>query len=103
MRRGQTALEYVFLIGIVAAAIIAILVYISRGFQENLRFRADQVGEQYSPKNMRIDITQRSEVKRIDKLTNSESGTLSESSTHTDMIKTGTEEVVKSLEDEKWR
>jgi len=44
MRRAQTTLEYAYLIGIVAAAIIVMLVYISRGFQGNLRTLSEQIG-----------------------------------------------------------
>lgn len=68
MKRGQSALEYVFLIGIAAATIIVASAYISRGFQGRLRAQADQLGEQYSPKNMKTDIRQNSTVDFDDKL-----------------------------------
>jgi len=58
MARSQTTVEYVILIGIVVAALIIISAYISRGFQGQLRTQADQVGEQYSPTNMKTDIVQ---------------------------------------------
>jgi len=49
-RRGQLGLEYIFLVGIVAAAIIAIIVYIGRGKQGQVRSQADQLSEsQYAP------------------------------------------------------
>jgi Flp pilus assembly pilin Flp len=52
MKRGQTTLEYVLLIGIVAAGIIAMIVYVSRGHQGNLRSQADQLSAgQYAPGN----------------------------------------------------
>lgn len=55
MRRGQSTLEYIVLIGAVAAGIIVMLAYISRGFQGNLRSKADQLGAgQYDPGNMTI-------------------------------------------------
>lgn len=66
MRQAQATLEYVCLAAIVAAAIIAILVYASRGFQGNLRTQADQMGEQYSPKNMNTKIVETSTVAYVD-------------------------------------
>ncbi|MFH0854903.1 MAG: hypothetical protein V1869_00065 [Candidatus Omnitrophota bacterium] len=52
LRKGQSTLEYVYLLAIVAAAIIAMTVYIKRGFQGNLRSQADQLGAGgYSPGN----------------------------------------------------
>ncbi len=49
MRRGQTTLEYVLLIGIAAAGLIALIVYVSRGHQGNLRSQAEQLStEQYA-------------------------------------------------------
>ncbi len=52
MRRGQTTLEYILLIGVVAAGIIAMIVYVSRGHQGHLRSQADQLGAgQYAPGN----------------------------------------------------
>jgi hypothetical protein len=50
MRRGQTALEYIFLIGIVAGALAVILVYMGRGVQGRTRNQADQISsKQYDP------------------------------------------------------
>ena len=43
-RRSQTTLEFVFLIGVVSVAITAMLVYMKRGFQGNIRTTADQIG-----------------------------------------------------------
>lgn len=52
MRRGQSTLEYIYLIGIVAAALIAAFFYIHRGFQGNLRSNAEQLSAwQYNPGN----------------------------------------------------
>lgn len=47
--RGQSTLEYVILAGFVVAALIAMGVYMKRGFQGRLRESTDQVGQQYSP------------------------------------------------------
>lgn len=52
MRRAQSTLEYIFLIALVAAALIATLVYIKRGLQGNLRQLSEQAGAgAYDPRN----------------------------------------------------
>jgi len=62
IKSGQAALEYIVLIGVVAAAIIAILVYIGRGFQGNIRNQAGQIGSgQYEP-NMTVSNTETKQV-----------------------------------------
>lgn len=43
MKKSQATIEYIFLIALVAAAVIAMLFYISRGFQGNIRKQADQL------------------------------------------------------------
>jgi len=59
MRRAQTTLEYAYLIGIVAAAIIVMLVYISRGFQGNLRTLSEQIGAgAYAPGSTTVNNTE---------------------------------------------
>ena len=59
MRRAQATLEYVYLIGIVAAAIIVMLAYMSRGLQGNLRTLTEQVGAgAYAPGNTTINNTE---------------------------------------------
>ena len=64
MRRGQTTLEYVYLIGIVAVAIIAILAYISRGFQGRVRTLSDQTGAgSYEPGKATITNTETKHLK----------------------------------------
>jgi hypothetical protein len=52
MKRGNTTLEYLCLIAFSAAAIIAMVVYMGRGFQGSIRSSADQIGAgQYAPGN----------------------------------------------------
>ncbi|MBM3250503.1 MAG: class III signal peptide-containing protein [Candidatus Omnitrophica bacterium] len=48
-KKGQTTLEYAILIGVVAAALIAMQVYLKRGYQGKLRASADDMGDQFSP------------------------------------------------------
>lgn len=63
MKKGQTTLEYAYIIGIAAAAIVTILVYISRGFQGNIRDKADQINAgQYEPGKTTVNNT---ETKRL--------------------------------------
>ncbi|MFA5311069.1 MAG: hypothetical protein WC355_02015 [Candidatus Omnitrophota bacterium] len=55
MKRAQATLEYILLISFSAAAIIAMLVYMSRGFQGSIRGSAEQIGSgQYAPGNTSI-------------------------------------------------
>ncbi|MFA5092498.1 MAG: hypothetical protein WC543_00940 [Candidatus Omnitrophota bacterium] len=54
--RGQNTLEYIFIIGIVAAGLAAMLVYFGRAFQGNIRDKAEQLGAgQYDPGKMTVD------------------------------------------------
>jgi uncharacterized protein (UPF0333 family) len=55
--RGQSTLEYVILLGFVVAALIAMGVYMKRGFQGKLRESTDQIGEQYSAGNTTSEYT----------------------------------------------
>ena len=98
MRQGQTTLEYVYLVGIVAVALIVMLVYISRGFQGNLRGQADQLGEQYSPRNMTTNIIQVSTINYHDKSTKTDAI----SNTTTTMVGSGGREDINSLKNERY-
>jgi Flp pilus assembly pilin Flp len=48
-RRAQSTLEYAVIIAVVAAALVAIQIYLKRGVQGKLRQSADQIGEQFEP------------------------------------------------------
>lgn len=48
-RRGQGTLEYVTLVVVVIAALLAMQLYMKRGVQGKLRSSADDIGEQFSP------------------------------------------------------
>ncbi len=62
MRRGQSTVEYLFLIGMAAAVLIGMGVYMKRGYQGHVRGLGDQVGSQYSPSTAAIN---NQEVKTI--------------------------------------
>lgn len=66
MKKGQSTLDYVLLVGIFAAALIAMLVYISRGLQGNLRENSQRLSiDQYDPGNTVINNTETKNVKTI--------------------------------------
>lgn len=48
-KKGQSTLEYVIMIVVIAAALVAMQAYIKRGVQGKLRSSTDGIGEQYSP------------------------------------------------------
>ena len=98
MRHGQTTLEYVYLVGIVAVALIATLVYIARAFQGNVRTHADELGEQYSPKNMSTSVTEASRVSLDDYV----DANISTSRTTITTTISGQEKITKPLKSEGW-
>jgi len=55
--RGQGTLEYVILTGFVVAALIAMGIYMKRGFQGRLRESTDQIGGQYSAEHTTSNYT----------------------------------------------
>ncbi|MFH1191178.1 MAG: hypothetical protein V1670_03170 [Candidatus Omnitrophota bacterium] len=54
---AQSTLEYAVLIACVAAALIAMQIYMKRGTQGRLRQAGDEIGEQYTPLNVESKIT----------------------------------------------
>ena len=48
-RRGQTTLEYAILIGVIVAGLIAMQVYVKRGYMGKMRENADDMGKQFAP------------------------------------------------------
>jgi predicted hydrocarbon binding protein len=57
MKRAQSTLEYAMVVVIVVAALIAMQVYLKRSMQGRLRGIADELGQQYAPKNTTSNIT----------------------------------------------
>ncbi len=49
--RGQSVFEYVVLLVLVVAALVAMRIYMKRGIAGGLRQAVDSVGEQYSPRH----------------------------------------------------
>ncbi|MFA5059285.1 MAG: hypothetical protein WC676_01480 [Candidatus Omnitrophota bacterium] len=55
--KAQSTLEYAVLIIIIIGALLSIQFYIKRGVQGRLRSAADDIGEQFSPGNTRVNST----------------------------------------------
>jgi len=55
--RGQSTLEYAVIIAVVAAALVAINIYMKRGIQGKLRESTDQIGEQFDAANTKFGDT----------------------------------------------
>ena len=66
--RGQSTLEYVILLGFVVAALIAMGIYMKRGFQGKLRESTDQVGEQYDPLKTASNFTTTTSMNQTEKV-----------------------------------
>jgi Flp pilus assembly pilin Flp len=56
-RQAQSTLEFALLVVAVAAALIAMDIYLKRGIQGKLRQSADELGQQYAPGNTSSSIT----------------------------------------------
>ncbi|MCK9603366.1 MAG: hypothetical protein M0R66_03310 [Candidatus Omnitrophica bacterium] len=75
-KKAQSTLEYALLIGVIVAGLIAMQLYLKRGYQGKLRESSDQIGEQYSPSYTtgKTSITKESTTKETvqDKVTRTE-------------------------------
>ena len=89
--RGQSTLEYVILAGFVVAALIAMGVYMKRGFQGRLRESTDQIGQQYSAQHTTSNYTTNTEVAQSETLDTS--GVTTTSITKNTQTRTGSEKV----------
>jgi len=49
MRKAQSTLEYVLLIGVVVGALLAMQTYLKRSIQGRMQIIGDQMGDQYTP------------------------------------------------------
>ena len=57
-RRGTFTFEYAVVIICIVAALIAMQIYLTRGFQGRFKQTADSIGEQYAPGSTTSDILQ---------------------------------------------
>jgi hypothetical protein len=53
--KAQTTLEYAILIGVIVAGLIAMQIYLKRGYQGKLRESADSMGQQFSAGETTMD------------------------------------------------
>jgi len=88
--RGQSTLEYVILVGFIVAALIAMGVYMKRGFQGRLRESTDQIGQQYSAGSTTSDYTTTTQVAQTETVT---AGVTTTQVTQNEQRKTGSETV----------
>jgi uncharacterized protein (UPF0333 family) len=89
--RGQSTLEYVILAGFVVAALIAMGVYMKRGFQGKLRESTDQIGQQYSAEHTISSYTTNTNVAQTEDL--KATGETTTTITQNTQTKTGNETV----------
>jgi Flp pilus assembly pilin Flp len=89
-KSGQSTLEYVILTGFVVAALIAMGVYMKRGFQGKLKESTDQVGKQYSVGKTTSDYTTTSNVQQTEAVS---SGVTTTNITQNEEVRTGSEKV----------
>ncbi|MFA5351448.1 MAG: hypothetical protein WC357_09015 [Candidatus Omnitrophota bacterium] len=89
--RGQSTLEYVILLGFVVAALIAMGVYMKRGFQGKLRESTDQIGEQYSAGNTTSEYTTTTDMQQNEVV--SPGGVSTTTISKNQQIRTGSETV----------
>lgn len=97
-KRGQTTLEYAILIGVIVAGLIAMQVYLKRGFQGKLKESADSMGSQFSPGYTTYNYTTNNETDSTETLNNGVSTTTIDNQTTN---RSGTENVQKA-ENEYW-
>ncbi|MBU0547988.1 MAG: hypothetical protein KJ710_01085 [Candidatus Omnitrophica bacterium] len=89
--RGQSTLEYVILVGFVVAALIAMGIYMKRGYEGRIKESTDQIGQQYSAGNTTSSYTTISNVAQSE--TVSSGGVTLTTITQNQQDKTGSESV----------
>lgn len=57
-QRAQSVLEYAMVIACIATALVTMQIYIKRSLQGRIRDAADEIGEQYSAKTTKSELTQ---------------------------------------------
>ena len=59
-KRAQSMLEYAVLMVVIIGALIAMQTYFKRGIQGRMKSSADDVGDQFSPGNTNVIVTEKS-------------------------------------------
>ena len=96
-RRAQTTLEYAVLIGVIVGGLVAMQIYLKRGWQGKLRDSADNMGGQFSPEHTEYSYTTTSNTVSSETLN---AGTSTTNITAQNSNKSGSE-TVEALENEK--
>ncbi len=63
-KRAQSMLEYAVLMVVIIGALIAMQTYFKRGIQGRMKSSADDVGDQFSPDNTNVIVTESSNTKQ---------------------------------------
>lgn len=96
--KAQTTLEYAILIGVVVAGLIAMQVYLKRGFQGKLKESADSMGQQFSPGYTTADYT----THNVTDSTETLSGGVTKTTINTQTTDRTGAETVEKFEKEYW-
>jgi uncharacterized protein (UPF0333 family) len=96
-KKAQSTLEYALLIGVIVAGLIAMQMYLKRGYQGKLRESADQVGDQYSPDYTATKVTIEKDSKTTESVKNKVTRT---EFVEPETVKQTTTETTKKLEEE---
>ncbi|MBM3246502.1 MAG: hypothetical protein FJZ13_04160 [Candidatus Omnitrophica bacterium] len=96
---AQSTLEYAVIIAVVVAGLVAMQVYIKRGFQGRLRQASDDIGEQFSPGNTTGTTTTTSSVTSEETVTGGAAPVTTTSSTQT-QTRSGNENVADSTQED---
>ena len=100
VKRAQTTLEYAILIGVIVAGLIAMQVYLKRGFQGKLKESADTMGQQFSPDYTTSHYTTKSSTDSEETLSNEVTTTKINKQ---ESAKTGNEDVSGSDQEKLWK
>lgn len=102
IRKAQSTLEYSLLIGVVAAGLLYMQNYLKRSYQGRLQAVGDQIGDPYSPGNIKriehTEVTNISDEKTIKGVDGVTETTVTEGSQ-----KTSSTRELKNLDTETWR
>ena len=111
-RRAQSTLEYAVLMVVIIGALIAIQTYLKRGVQGRLKSSADDIGDQFSPGNTNVVVSERSSTRQkqtvgiANELTNGDiiyAQGLSKTQVLNDVSQSGSKTVILNDAAEKWQ
>jgi len=101
--KAQTTLEYAILIGVIIAGLVAMQVYLKRGYQGQLKESADSMGKQFSPGYTTNNYTTINHTKSTEVLANKETTSTIAGPEDQTSSKTGTEDVQTSDKEFWWK